>query len=358
MIKQILLLLLSGVTFWSCTGDDPECDACDADAAGKVDVTFQFQSNGTKAVGTPPNGAACDNISNFQVFIFNVNNKLETSQYFEAKGNTAVTLKVVPGVKDFYAVANYGKTIEDINSKEDLASLVADIRDNMNQKPDFLMAGQLFNKTISNLPDNDSDNDVYMEVERLVSRIQLRYKLDFSNSNYKDKDFVVDSVYLLNGNTKATYTFTTSGGKTNTYEPADGLNNFRNPFLGLFCQTGRWEKNGSDFYPGPDAYNWFYFYTFANQSEDLSKATMIVISAILDGTRTYYPIIVNKTGISYEQGGVPAHSLVTNNALYLITATIKGRGGDEPEIPVEYVDMGVSVEVKGWSNVSEETEFN
>lgn len=356
MIKQILLLLLSGVTFWSCSGDDPECNECDA--AGKVDVVFQFASTDTKAIGTPPNNDACDNITNFQLFVFDANNHLETSQYFEASGKTAVTLKVIPGIKDFYAVANYGKTIANISRKEDLASLVADVRENANQKPDFLMVGQLFNKTIKNLPDNVSDNDVYMEVERLVSRIQLRYKLDFSNSNYKDKDFAVDSVYILNGTTKSSYSFATAGGSRVTSDLADGLNGFKNPFLDSFCQTGRWEKDGSSYYPGPDAYNWFYFYTFANQTEELKNATMVVISAILDGTRTYYPIIVNKTGISSEQGGVPAHSLVTNNAIYLITATIKGRGGDDPDIPVEYVDMGVSVDIKGWSNVSQETEFN
>lgn len=361
MIKRVFLSLLMVSSFWSCTNDDP-CDTCEMEDAGKVDVTFQFKTATTKGLGTPPNATACDSITNFQIFVFDEMGLLENTKFYEAEGKTAVSMKVVPGIKDFYAVANYDKMITGISEKEDLASLVSNLTDDLNQKPRFLMVAQLFNKEIEDLRDDHHKNDVYLEAERLVSRVQVRYKLDFSKSNYKDKEFYVDSVYLLNANTKCTFTYTQAGGKVVASEPADGLNNFRNPFMESLCETGRWDKqeDTDHFYPGPTAYDWFYFYTFPNQPEDLDKATMIVISAMLDGTRTYYPIIVNhdKTGISYEGGGKPSHSMVKNNALYLITATIKGRGSDEPEIPVEYVDLSVNVSVKQWSDITQETDFS
>lgn len=359
MYKHVLSLLLVGTCLWSCSKDDPDCDACKADA-GKVDVTVQFKTVETKSVGTPPRNEECDKISNFQIFVFNNNNQLENSLFFDnTSAGKAVTLKVLPGMKDFYAVANYGKTISGISKKEDLTALTANLTDASCQKPNFLMVAQLFNKEIKNLPENSAENDVYMEAERLVSRIQLRYKLDFSNSNYKDKEFYVDSVYVLNANTKCTFTYVNEGGKLVATEMADGLKNFRNPFMENLCATGKWVKDGSESYPGPDIYNWFYFYTFPNQPEDLSKATKIVISAILDGSRTYYPIIVNKSGNIHEGGGVqPGHTLVKNNALYIITATIKGRGGDDPETPIEYIGLSVNTEIKQWSDIMQETDFS
>ena len=359
MYKHILSLLLVGTFLGGCSKVDPDCDSCQADA-GKVDVAVQFKTAESKAIGTPPKNEECDKISNFQVFVFNDNNQLESSLFFDnTSAQRAVTLKVLPGVKAFYAVANYGKSIQGISKKEDLAALTTKLTESFCQKPDFLMVAQLFNKEIKKLPENDSQNDVFLEAERLVSRIQLRYKLDFSNSNYKDKEFYVDSVYLLNANTKCTYTYTNEGGKLIASEPADGLNNFHNPFMANLCEVGKWVKNGSDSYPGPTIYDWFYFFTFPNQPEDLTKATKIVISAMLDGSRTYYPIIVNKSGNIHQGGGVqPDHSLVKNNALYIITATIKGRGGDDPETPIEYIGLSVNTEIKEWSDVMQETDFS
>lgn len=359
MYKHLLLLLLAGTSLLSCSKDDPDCDACQADA-GKVDVTFQFKTAETKSVGTPPRNEECDKITNFQIFIFNDNNQLESSMFFDnTSAQRAVTMKALPGIKDFYAVANYGKSIQGVSKKEDLAALTANLTDNSCQKPNFLMVAQQFNKEIKKMSDNDAGNDVYLEAERLVSRIQLRYKLDFSNSNYKDKEFYVDSVYVLNANTKCTFTYANGGGKLIASVPADGLNNFHNPFLANLCETGKWVKDGSESYPGPTIYDWFYFYTFPNQPEDLMKATKIVISAILDGSRTYYPIIVNKSGNIHQGGGVqPNHTLVTNNALYIITATIKGRGGDDPETPIEYIGLSVNTEIKEWSDITQETDFS
>ena len=354
--KYLLGILVFGFVISGCTKDTP-CSSCGNEEAA-VDVSFKVVSPSTRVIGTPEPTDSTNRINQVQIFAFKDDGRLETSKYFENTADSIGIIKITPGVKDFYAFVN-SAPITTIKTKEDLALMITNIEDDNSRKSPFFMVAQNFNQTIYKTDDESYKNELIFRASRLVSRVQLQYKVDFSNSNYVNSEFIVDSVYILNGNTKSTCAYTTKDGTRQVSDPKDGMSQlYGNPFYEKFCEVGSWEKLGnSTAVLYPDTYNWFYFYLFPNQPIDDKTATMIVISARLDGTRTYYPIVVNKTGIIQdESGGVPSHKYVTNNTIYKVTATIKGRGGDTPT-PIEYIDINVSTDVKDWSQVSQEDEF-
>lgn len=363
MTKNIITTLLCVILFCNCTGDKPECEACDT--SKPVDVTFSLMSNTTisRSIGTPPSNSESDVVTNFQIFVFNTNGDLERTEFYPNTDiHTAVIFKVIPGVKDFYAITNLDAPITSISKKQDLANMIADIKDKKHTLVPFLMVAQIFNKQIYPEGDVHEKNDIVLSVERLVARVQLKYKVNFTNTNYEKKEFIVDSIYILRGNTQCTYSTINKDAQIIASEPYNGSATYPN-FFSDFVEAGNWPSKGNSttvYYPGAytaDEFDCFYFYIFPNQ--DAAAPTSIIISARLDGTRTYYPIIINKTGICEgEHGGRPSHELVMRNTIYDIKATITGRGSDEPEVPVEYVDMSVNVDIKNWSNVSQDSEFN
>lgn len=363
MTKNIIITLLCGILFCNCTGDKPQCEACDA--LKPVDVTISLMSNTaiSRSIGTPPSNSESDVVNNFQIFVFNSNGDLERTEFYSNTDiHTAVILKVIPGIKDFYAITNRDVPVTGITKKEELINLIGDIRHKKHTIMPFLMVAQLLNKEIQALDNGHEQNDIVLSAERLVARVQLKYKVNFTNTNYEKKEFIVDSVYILKGNTQCTYAPAGNNTQVIASAPCNGSAAYPD-FFPDFLEAGNWPSKGNSttlYYPGAysnDEFDCFFFYIFPNQ--DAAAPTSIVISARLDGTRTYYPIIINKTGLCEgEHGGRPSHELVMRNTIYDIKATITGRGSDEPEVPVEYVDMSVNVDIKNWSNVSQDSEFN
>lgn len=354
--KYLFGILVYGFIMSGCTKDTP-CSSCDSDEQ-LVDVRFKVSSPSTRAIGMPEPTDSTNRISQFQIFAFKEDGKLEVSKYFENTPDAMGVIEITPGTKDFYALVN-SAPITTIENIEDLVALISTIEDENSRKSPFFMVAQKINKIIYKENDESYRNELIFKASRLVSRVQLQYKVDFSNSNYINSEFIVDSVYILNGNTKTTCLYATEDGKREVSEPQDGVSWLNgNPYYDKFCVVGAWEKeknSSSILYPG--TYDWFYFYMFENQPIDDKDATMIVISARLDQTRTYYSIVVNKTGIIQdESGGIPSHKYIVNNTIYKVTVTIKGRGGDKP-IPIEYIDVNVSTDIKDWSQISQEEDF-
>ena len=354
--KYLFGILMIGFIMSGCTKDTP-CSSCDS-TEQLVDVRFKVSSPSTRSIGGVEQTDSTNRISQFQIFAFKKDGQLEVSKYFETTSDAIGVIEITPGTKDFYAFVN-SAPITTVKNIDDLASLVSTIDDENSRRSPFFMVAQKFNKIVYKEDDESHRNELILKASRLVSRVQLQYKVDFSNSNYINSEFIVDSVYILNGNTKTTCAYTTEDGVRQVSEPKDGMSQLTgNPYYDKFCTIGTWEKEKNSstlLYPG--TYDWFYFYMFENQPIDDEDATMIVISARLDGTRTYYPIIVNKTGvIQDESGNEPSHKYIVNNTIYKVTATIKGRGGDIPT-PIEYIDINVSTDIKDWSQISQEEDF-
>lgn len=338
-ISFALLLAMEG-----CTNKELDCD-CD-DSTVEIGFSLSAPTTESRSSGTIDSKESANRIENFQIFIFDEEGFLEKSIYTnETNIDHIIKAKVNTGIKDFYAIANLGKELSGINNKKDLASQISTIENQ--QQPSFLMATQRFGEKIA----NDGKPYVFtLTVERLVARIRLQYETDFKNTYYEDKEFMLDSVYIMNGNTRCTYSFTEKDGNIQPSVFKSGRKG-ENNFLGCFLETGHWTSTPVGFYSN----KYFYFYVFPNTDE--KAPTKIVLSALLDGERNYYPITVNKPNGKVDWGDSTPHNYLRRNTDYKIRVTITGEGSDVPDIDIEYVNISLGVICKDWSEAWQEDDF-
>ena len=88
-------------------------------------------------------------------------------------------------------------------------------------------------------------------------------------------------------------------------------------------------------------------YCYPNTAKDESLGTpytRLVIEGTLDGTRTYYPININRGYWSSQDGT----SGVCRNCSYIYDLTLTQRGVDNPDEPIEPDVINCSMTVKEW----------
>lgn len=347
MYKKIVSSLMGFALLFALEGCSNETFDCDCDDA-VVEIGFSLSkpATSTRSLGTVDSKESANRIENFQILVFDESGFLEKSMYTnDTNIDHIVKMKVNSGIKDFYAVANVGKELTGISNKQDFVSKISNIEEQ--QQPLFVMVAQRFGEKVAN------DGKAYtftLIVERLVARVRLQYETDFSDTYYENKEFVLDSVYILNGNSRCTYSFMEEKGSVSSSVLRSGQAG-GSDFLNSFLQTGHWKATPVGFYSN----KYFYFYVFPNM--DGKAPTKIILSALLDGERTYYPITVNKPDGKVDWGDSKPHNYVRRNNDYKIRATITGKGGEGPEVEVEYVNILLGVSCVDWSEAWQEDDF-
>jgi hypothetical protein len=92
-----------------------------------------------------------------------------------------------------------------------------------------------------------------------------------------------------------------------------------------------------------------YFYTYSNETENISTSTKVVLQADLNGVTYYYPIMINQPDYGYlpENG----HYGVGRNTSYSYTITVTRPGSEDPNIPLVPGAVELTLEVQDWSVV-------
>lgn len=335
----VLLFTLGG-----CANKELDCD-CD-DSIVEIRFSLSTPTTESRSSGIIDSKESTNRIENFQIFIFDKEGFLEKSIYTDDTNiDHIIKANVNTGVKDFFAIANLGKELTSVSNKHDLTLQISTVENQ--QHPPFLMVAQRFGEEITN---DEKANIFTLTVERLVARIRLQYETDFRNTYYENKVFALDSVYIMNGNTRCTYSFMEEKGSIQPSVLKSGRKE-GNDFLSCFLETGHWTSTPVGFYSN----KYFYFSVFPNTDE--KAPTKIVLSALLDGKRTYYPITVNRPNGKVDWGDTTPHSYLHRNTDYKIRVTITGEGSDGPDIDIEYVNISLGVSCADWSEAWQEDDF-
>lgn len=347
MYKKIIVSFVGFIWLFvigGCANKDLDCD-CDDDT---VEIRFSLSTpiGESRSLGTIEPKESANRIENFQIFIFDADGFLEKSIYTDQTNiDRIIKANVSIGTKDFFAVANVGKELTNISNKHDFTSQISTI-ENQQHSP-FLMVAQRFGEEVT----RGKNLQVFtLTVERLVARIRLQYETDFRNTYYENKVFALDSVYIMNGNTRCTYSFMEERAGIQPFVFKSGRKG-GDDFLGCFLETGYWTSTPVGFYSN----KYFSFAVFPNTNE--KAPTKIVLSGLLDGMRTYYPITVNQIGGKVDWGDTAPHHYLHRNTDYKIRVTITGDGSEEPDIDIEYVNVSLGVSCVDWSESWQDDDF-
>lgn len=85
-----------------------------------------------------------------------------------------------------------------------------------------------------------------------------------------------------------------------------------------------------------------------------SPFTRLVIEGELDGTKTYYPINVNRTSASGNMTAADADGQgVYRNRTYSFDITVTRKGVPSPDIPIDPADIRYSISIAPWETMEE-----
>lgn len=282
----------------------------------------------TRATGTDPENEQL--ISDLQVLVFREDGSLDA--YARESGGT-LEIDCTQGPRHIVAVTNYD-SLSEVSTLSQLMSIRTSLVDNA--LDNFIMIGE---KTT----DVYTGAEIEIPVARLVSRIRISsIKTDFTSDAYKEKDFVIEKIYLVNAPSDVQFGYFASENAL-SWSSEVWLNRMRNtsdlPTFLLDSGIDATLQNKQTYSTVHD------FYCYPNPtSEDSSSATWsprftrLVVEATLDGVKYYYPV------------SIPA---IANNRTYTITSlTITRPGSTSADIPVTTAQCTVSASVDGWEEGS------
>lgn len=342
---RLAILCVSTLLWVSCSQNDFTPSDGNGEKAGEVNIEFTVknaQGVQNRGLGVPSSNDETNKINRVEIYAFKASDgKLERKA--EANSKTeAISMKLTKGEKRFYAVAN--ATNANIATEGDLLRVSNAL--SLSQAAPFTMVSAPVDYTITEL---DEGKTLSLTVERLVSRVQLKYETKFENP---DDKLSVDSVYIMKANSVVNYKKETStlvnGGWISASSP------YFAPYL-LSTEYLPWDQTPVPF----DGSASFHFYVYPNEAPaKLADATSIVIAGKYNGKRTYYRIDVNvkkdNNDISYGEG-TAAHQYVKSNTIYSIKATVKGEGTDKPT--EEPINISFWVQAADWNYVEQSEEF-
>jgi len=199
-----------------------------------------------------------------------------------------------------------------------------------------------------------------VELSRLVSRISINSITTNFTGPYANAEFVLKNVYVYDALATSRVglgDFDTTKPLSLTYLSGFGASptNYLSDAIADYSLTGNGGVTGT--YTAPH-----YFYVFPTNGTDANPVKLILYGTFdIDGVAgantsipTYYPIVINKTGIIPEGNGS-----VARNTRYALTAVIKGIGSTGPEIDIVPANLSLSVTVRAWDPiVSQSAVFN
>lgn len=326
-MKKLLILSAAVVFLAACSKDKTPTDPTVKDS--QINISLQgTQSHSalapnitSKNMSPAPTQANDNTIANIMIFVFNTST--QNVDQVKIATPTEVTNKQVgvaasSGTRDIYVVVNYPATsqgaLSNVTSVTTLKAVLADLKNE--NEANFSMIGKKLTQTIAPDP---APNNITVPVSRLVSRITLANITTAFTGGLLLATLSVDSIYIINAtgtkslgdsalivNPATTYSRTQIGMTFPLFDalivpaPVTNLTDYKSTVL-----------NGN------------HYYVYANTVNTYAGATKLVITGLLNGTRTYYPIAINLAGNGYTPTGTPG---IVANTLYSITVTIKGFG--------------------------------
>ena len=273
-----------------------------------VELTVNITDDLTKTTGQE----YLDNIVNdVQIFVFNRYGVYETSATGEGR---SVTFSCTRGHKQIVALVN-AEPETDVKNIDDLKGRTSDLA-NVG-KGELVMVGS----TEADLPES---SPVSIKVARLASMVVLKsVYLDFALAQHRQLSFEISSVYMINVAGDKAYM------KDN--EPSiwynKGLCDPGTTLAHLYDSV----EDGTLISQGLKYETNHYFYCYPN---DTATKTRLVIEALIDGNKYYYPITLDK---------------LQSNNMYSYDVTITRLGSDSPDVPVEEAAVTYTVSLESWT---------
>lgn len=318
---RLFALVVLLVAFNSCSHElRPEIDvSCD-----KVQLKVMVPVAETKLTSTMPE----DQINNYQVFVFDKNGVMEA---YVNKSGADIVLDCTIGEKTIAVLAN-APSLSDVTTYSSLLSKVTLLADNNAES--LVMTG---NKTVT----ISDDVEVEVSVSRLVAKVRLsKLEVDFETPQYRNMDFKVSSVFLINVPAESKYFSAVSTSlwyNKQQYVPSD-------PNAMIYDNMQSVSVTSSAPY---STVNTFYSYPNSVDQDSFAQTwsarhTRLVVEAYLGSTKYYYPVTLPK---------------LEANKVYDVNLTITRPGASIPDTEVDKYAADFTVIVKDWetgASVSEE----
>jgi len=272
-------------------------------------------------------------INKIEIFVFNSDTEGRLDVYGSFTDQTDMTLNCTTGDKDIYALVNGAigaTTLKSIDTKEKFLATTTLLQDN--EQTNFVMIGSK-SESIS------AATQVEVPVSRIVSRIGIgKIKTDFTAPAYKNMEFIVKKIYVLNAVNSTDLGLSQS-------PTADNFFNFKRATgqcdaLLAYKTEFSLENGGSK---DVDQY----FYTLPNPTTDdcqdstnSARFTRLVIETTLGGTTYYYPIsIIGSDG-----------KLSANQSFMIKSLTITRPGSLSPDEPFEIAASALTLDITSWDS--------
>lgn len=323
-MKKILSLLSVLFAVFSCIGEEKGAAEADPSKEELVSLRVSVPRADTRSMTASDD----DSVENVQLFVFDENDELEA---YESGYMRETVFRCAPGSKKVVAIVN-GPDFSQVRLYHEVAESISDLIDD-NKPGRLVMSGE---KAVQ-VSGEEGSLDVPVQVCRLCAKIILSsLTLDFDVPYYRNMDFAVTGVYLLNVSGSCTYSGERSDDVWYNMMEADK-------------ETGP-ELIG-DLLPAPvsvaqgEQYPFRHeLYCYPNDHADTSspvwrpRSTRLVVEALVGNDRFFYPVTLNK---------------VERNAVYKVHLTLRRPGSQSPDDPVEvYWGKGI-VEVAPWDVMDE-----
>ncbi|MCM1176403.1 MAG: hypothetical protein NC115_10785 [Bacteroidales bacterium] len=263
-----------------------------------------------------------DKVEDMQVFVFKKDGSLDA--YGKASGGR-LSLSCTVGERDIVSLVN-APALTDVKDYAALQGCFSDLKDNAAGR--FVMSGKS-SCSIS------SSTSVEIDVRRIVSRISIAsIKNDFTLPQYREADFRVTGIYLVNVAGEMTYLSSSAG---NVWYSK--MKNEPSSAVSPLTYSGALDEPVA---AGASYSVTHYFYCYPNGTDgDTSdpvwseRQTRLVVETSLDGKTYYYPVNIE--------------GLESNHTYEITEMRITRIGSDSPDVPVSSDVAGFTVNVKDWA---------
>lgn len=307
-MKETLLFAASAIVLLaSCTKESPR-QAASHEEAVPTELTIDISSEKTRSTTVTPENEVKSN--KLQVLVFRGN---ELDAYGTADNATELTLSCTAGDREVYALVNV-PDLKDVATKTDLLAKVSQFSGNT--LTNFEMIGS---RSVT-LPQT---NTVSIDVKRLAARVTIsKINRNFTSPALAAQTFTIDKVYLLNVAKDINYGLTQK-------QPSGWFNlgSYKDEAAELTYDAPASQVANASAYATKHM-----FYCYPNDAT--SQVTRLVIETTLGKNKYYYPI------------DLPAIS--PNHSYDISEVTITRPGSDDPNKPVSFEDLKVSINVVDW----------
>lgn len=325
-MKKLLILSAAAVFLAACSKDKNPVDPTVEDSQitltlkGTLPPTAPSANITSKSTGAIPTQTADNTVGSIMIFVFNT--ATQNIDKIKVATPAEVTAKQVgvtasSGARDIYVVVNYPASsqtaLSNVTSVSGLKAIYADLKNE--NEGNFCMIGNQLNKTIAASP---ATNNITVVVSRLAARVTLaNITTNFTGGLLSG--ISIDSVYIINATGTKSY-----GDSSIVVSPATVYNRTQSGMTFPLYDSYTVPAVVTNATPyTTTVLNGNHFYVYANAANTYAGATKLVITGLLNGTRTYYPIAINVAGNGYTPTGTPG---IAANSQYSITVTLKGFG--------------------------------